>query len=43
MTEEQKKLIAQMLADNAGNKLTLELIEGIYKRLQKIMEDTNGS
>ena len=43
MTEEQGRLIAQIFANNSGNKITVELAQGIFNQIKKILENKNGS
>lgn len=42
MTEEQERLIAQIFANNAGNKITVELANGIFTSIKKILENKDG-
>lgn len=36
MTEEQLAEVAKMLSENAGSRLTIELINGIFVSIKKI-------
>jgi len=43
MTQEQEKEVAQVLANNAGNKMTIEVINGIFSSIKNILkENKNG-
>jgi len=42
MTEEQEKEIAQVLANNAGNKMTIEVINGLFSSIKNILKDSKN-
>lgn len=43
MTKEQEQKIMQVFANNAANKLTIELMNGMISTIKKIMEEKNGN
>lgn len=39
MNDEQEKQVMQIFANNAGNKLTIELMNGMMSAIKKILEN----